>query len=262
MQRRSSPNFLFVFLVFLSVSFYFLDRTGSLGFLERGLQPLQKSIFGVFSFSNGIGRDQELKNLKDENLALSKKLLDQKKIEADIDAFRNQFETESVRSNILLPSEILGIKGFIPNVTPPEFFVLDKGRSDNVKNGDAVVFEDNFIGKIERVSVYQARVLLPTNSAFSIPAKTQNGVLGVVKGQGGGEMILDNVLVSEKINAGDFVLSAPDVDFEGGGASPNLIIGKIISIEKKSGDLFQKARVKSLTNYASLTRVFILKETR
>jgi rod shape-determining protein MreC len=256
-MRRQTPTFLFLFLIFFSATFYLLGNAGSLGFLEKGLQPVQKSTFGFFNFFGGVGKSEELSRLKEENLNLSKKIVDQKKLESDIAAFRNQFETETIRTSDLLPSEVLGIKGFVPNITPPEYLVIDKGSADNVRKEDAVVFKDNYVGKVERVSIFQSKVLFPTNSAFSTSAKTQTGVLGVIKGQGGGEMILDNVLLSEKISVGDLVLTGPDTDLNGSGASPNLIIGKIVSIEKS--ELFQKARIKSLIDYSTLSRVFVFR---
>ena len=266
-MERKNYSSIFVFLLLLSIALYLLGRTGSLSFLEKGLQPIQKSTFAVFGFFGNLEQNEEIEKLKKENLELSKRLLDQKKLDADLMAFRDQFETETIRSSILIPAEILGIKGFIPNITPPEYYVLDKGKNDNVKEGDAVVFEDNFVGKIDRVSVFRSRVLLPTNSSFSFSAKVVGSlpagrqVLGVVKGQGGGEMILDNVLLSEKINTGDFVMTSPDADLDGRGIAGNLIVGKIVSIEK-GGELFQKARIKSLIDYSKVTRVFILIEAR
>lgn len=256
-MQRENPTLQFLFLILFSAVFYYLSDSGALGFMEKGLQPVQKSAFGIFNFFGGVGKDEKIKILEEKNLELSKKLVDQKKLESDVAAFRDQFETESVRTSLLLPAQLLGIKSFVPNVTPPEYFILDKGKSDKLTKGDAIVFEDNYVGKVEKVSTFQSQVLLPTNSAFSIPAKTQNGVLGIVKGQGGGEMIFQNVLLSEKINVGDLVLTAPDVDLEGVGASPDLIIGKIVSIEKS--EIFQKARIRNLLDYSSLDRVFVLR---
>lgn len=261
MRRKESPVLLFTFLLILSIVVYFLGKSGALNFLEKGLTPIQRSTLGVSSFLGGFGKNEEIESLKKENLLLSKQILDQLKLEEDLKALRSQFETESIRTNLLLPAEVIGIKGFIPNITPPGSFILDKGTADNLTIGSAVIFEDNFVGKIEKMSRFQSRVLLPTSSESNFAAKTQSGVSGVIKGQGNGEMVFENVLISEDLKAGDLVLTSADSDLEGG-VAPNLVIGKILSVERNPSELFQKARVVPLIDYSRLTRVFILKEAR
>ncbi|MDO8639533.1 MAG: rod shape-determining protein MreC, partial [bacterium] len=87
-------------------------------------------------------------------------------------------------------------------------------------------------------------------------AKTENGAVGIIKG-GGGSLTLGNVLLSENINSGEFVLTYGDINQEGIGVPQDLIIGKITEIEKNPSDLFQKAKVESFVDFASLLTVFV-----
>ena len=188
-------------------------------------------------------------------------MADQKKLEAEISAFRDQFETETIRTNILLPSNIVGMKGFLPN-TPPSEFIIDKGKKDGIVLDDAVIFKGNLIGQVSITSKFLSKVLLITNSDSSFAAKTEAGVLGIVKGQGNGEMIFQNVLLSENLKVGELVFTSPGSDLEGRGIISNLIVGKISSIEKNPSDLFQKAKLKALVDYPKLSKVFIVKGLR
>ena len=72
-------------------------------------------------------------------------------------------------------------------------------------------------------------------------------------------MLLDNVLLSVELKKDADVLTKGDVNEKREGYPPNLIVGKIISIEKKQSDLFQRASVKSPVDFKNLEYVFILK---
>lgn len=246
----------------MSIIIFALGRAGIFNFLEVATNPIQRSAFNAFQIFGKIGSDQEIEDLKKENLSLTKKFVDQEKLKAEISAFRDQFETEEVRSNVLLPANIVGMKGFIPNVTPPENFILDKGESDSVRVNDAVIYQDNIVGRVSQTTKYLSKVLLVTASTSTFAARTEGGVLGIVKGEGNGEMVFQNVLLSETIKVGELVLTSGDMDLEGRGSIPNLIVGKIVSLEKNPSELFQKARLKPFIDYSKLSKVFLMRGLR
>ena len=71
-------------------------------------------------------------------------------------------------------------------------------------------------------------------------------------------MTLDNVLLSENIKVGDIVTTKGDITLKRIGYPPDLIVGKIMSVDKNPSSLFQKARVESFVNLNKLYMVFIL----
>ena len=71
-------------------------------------------------------------------------------------------------------------------------------------------------------------------------------------------MILDNVLLTENLKNGDLVLTKGDVNLNGEGFLPGLIVGKIISVEKSPSALFQKAQVEGLVDVTKLSTVFVI----
>jgi cell shape-determining protein MreC len=54
------------------------------------------------------------------------------------------------------------------------------------------------------------------------------------------------------------VLTNGDVGLNGSGFPPDLIVGKITSIEKKPSALFQKAEVESFLDFSKITAVFVI----
>lgn len=263
MQKKS--NFFPVFFIFLilAVVILVLSLLGKVShvssFLEKGTAFLPKLTYGFFQGLPFVSEGERIKRLKSENLELVAKLVEQEKLRKENAALLSQFQTSEPRAYDLLPSAIVGSRGFIPGVTTPSSLILDRGEKDFVAAGDSVVLKNNLIGKVSQVSSYLAKVDLVTNTSVAFPAKTVKGALGVVKGGGGDKMTLDNILPSENIKVGDLVLTKGNVNMDGMGIPPDLIVGKIQSIEKIPTALFQRAEVKSLIDFTKLSTVFIIR---
>lgn len=252
----------FVFLL-LSLLVIGLSQTalvsGVGGVFADIVSPLKTGIFGVFNRSNNTS---QIKKIEEENRTLKKQLVDLRLAVLDMQALKDQFAVVYPKSQNLLLANIVGAPRFIPGITQPSRFIVNRGKKDGVRVGQAVAVGDNLLGKIVEVSESLAKVDIVTNSSFSLTAKTsKSGAIGVIKGKGNGEMILDNVLLSENLQVGDFVVTRGDLDVRGVGIPSRLIIGEIISVDKKPSALFQTADVKSLLSFASLSIVYITLES-
>jgi cell shape-determining protein MreC len=53
-------------------------------------------------------------------------------------------------------------------------------------------------------------------------------------------------------------LTNGDITLSGSGFPPDLVVGKITSVEKKPSSLFQKAEVESFINFSKITAVFVI----
>lgn len=261
---RKKERLVFTFFIFLSLSIIILilsflgKLSGVSAVLERGAAFLPKTFYGLFQGLPFVSESQQIKKLKDENLILVSKLVDQDKLQKENAALLSQFQTQEPKSLKLLPSQIVGAPGFIPGVTTPLNFILDKGAKDNVGVGDSVVVNNNLVGKVSKVSFHLSKVDIVTNSSVAFSAKTSSGAIGVVKGGGGDKITLDNVLPSEILSIGDLVMTKGDINVNGKGTPPDLVVGKIQSIEKVPTAIFQKAEAKSLINFTKLSTVFIV----
>ena len=234
--------------------------SGTLPFLEKTTSFAPKTVYGWFQNLPFIPKDKEIEKLKNENLELVSKLLDQEKLMKENAALLSQFQTEGLGNDSLLPAQIVGAPGFVPGVTEPEEIILNKGERDNVRVGSGVVFQNNLVGKITKVSYYLSKADLVTNPSIALPVQTFSGVLGVVRGEGEDKITLENVLPSEHLKIDDLILTKGDLDINGIGIPPNLVVGRIESIEKIPAAIFQKAELKSLLDFDRLSVVFIVVE--
>jgi len=262
MQKR---NFVSYFLIFLALSLIIFGAS-KIGLLKpldslgKGiLSPFQALTYGAFAKITDFGSNSQVKALQAQNLKLTKKLVDQNKLIADNKALRDQFQIQNPKSTSLIEADVIGAPVFIPGISVPETLILNRGENDGVKAGQAVIYEANLIGKVAEASAFSSSVILVSNASLSFTAKSlETQSQGVVKGQGGGEMILDNVLLTDSLQKQDTVLTKGDVNAEGSGFPPDLVVGKIVSISKNPSDLFQKADVKSLIDFSKLTKVFVI----
>lgn len=230
-------------------------------FLEKGVSFAPKTVYGLFQSLPFVSEGERINKLKSENLELISKLVELEKLRKENTALLSQFQTQDGRVDNLLPVRIVGAPGFIPSVTQPLELILDKGERDNVAVGQGVVFKNNLIGKVSKTSYNLSKVEVVTNPLASFPAKTIGNSVGIVRGEGEGKMTLSNVLPSENLKIGDLVLTKGDIDINGIGIPPDLIVGRIQSIEKIPTAIFQKAEVKSLVDFSKLSTVFIVGES-
>lgn len=251
MQRRATIFPIFIIFLLLSGIIFLFARGGAFsgftGFFENGTVPLQRMMFGLFHNSSLSDADK----LRQENAKLLTQLAKQKELESENRALHDQFEASNPNPTDLLPAQVIGMHD--------DQMVIDKGSRDHVMMGDIIVSKDNLVGKIVKVSEHLSVVSLVISDATSFTAKQAgNDTPGVVKGTSDG-LVFGNVVLSDTLNIDAMVVTKGDVDGQGNGFPPDLIVGKIISVNKQPSALFQTAEVKSLINFSKLSTVFILK---
>jgi len=264
MKRKTGFLPAFIVVAFLCILILTLSLFGNLkslsSFLEKGTSIIQSTTFKIFQKLPFISQDLKIKELKDENLNLLNKIADYERLKKENSALSDQFQTSYPASIHLLKADIIGAPSFIPGVSGPSKLIINKGLKDNLKVGMAVVIKNNLVGVISKTSTNLSEVEIINSPEFSFTAKTQNGVVGIIKG--GGNLTLDNVLLSENISVGELVLAKGNIDSDGIGIPPDLVIGKITSVEKKPSDLFQRANVESFVNFVNLSTVFVYIQTK
>lgn len=253
-MRRRQIFFPVFILCALTVFFIFLFISDTKGYIQTIFstpQTLSLHIFKLFSLPQ--------ENIRKENVSLTIQLAKLDLIKADNASLRDQFQTSYPSQKNLLPAEIVGMPSFFPGVSMPEEYIVHVGKKDRVFLNAPVVFKDNLIGEVVLMQDHFSKVLLVSNKSTSFSAKTsETGATGIIRGEGNGSIIIDNVLLSDTLKVGDVVVTSGEVDINGKGFPPNLIIGKITSIEKNPSNLFQKASVAPLVDYSRLTNVFVL----
>jgi len=260
-MRRSNIAISFVFFLFLSFFIYAFSLTSLgqslIGIFELGTVPLQKTAFSVYAESNT--KLSELQSLKNQNADLESQIVTYKEQDKEIQALRDQFATTSPSQSLLMPVHIIGLKAFIPGVSLPEQIIIDKGKKDGIRSSAAVIYKNNVIGKVVVANDHISLIDLVFKKGFSVTANTsKTNSLGISKGNGQGNIILDNVVLSDSLVKGDLVITKGSIDTDGSGIPPGLVIGKITSVDKKASNLFQTAQVQPLVDITHLTTLFVL----
>jgi rod shape-determining protein MreC len=262
MQKKSFTAYFLVLFV-LAILIFAASKIGVLNpldsFFRTIFSPVQAVTYQTFVKITDFGQNSQIQALKAQNLALAQKLVDQSKLIADNNALRDQFATENPKSVNLIEADVVGAVGFVPGLSMPEAFTINRGTEDGVKVGDAVVYRNNLVGKITQVSNNLSSVTLVTNSSSQFIAETlATKAAGIVQGQGGGEVILDNVLLSANLKKDDLVVTRGNINAQNNGFPSGLVVGKIISISKNPSDLFQKADIQPLIDFSNLEKVFVV----
>lgn len=260
MKTRTHILPLFIFFLVISLGVFLLSKNQMLlgqGILGNALFPVESLVYQAVRLPFTIGENPEVKKLQAQNADLQRQLVHLQEVQNDNKALRDQFETTTIATTRLLPSHIIGMPAFVPGIAGAEELILDKGKADGVKKGQAVVYKDSLIGIVKDVTDRASRVILLSNKASLFTAQTNGtNALGVVKGLGNGQMVLDNVVLSDSLQIGDSVVTKGDVS--GSTIPQGLIVGKIISVEKNPAAIFQRASLQSLVKVEKLTEVFIL----
>jgi len=262
MQKRPFPG-VFLVVLLISIAIFIFAKAGLLKPLEPLTQillsPIQASVYKGFNAFTSVFSNSKLTSLQNQNAALTKQLVDQNRLMQDNKALRDQFETTGIITASLIPAQVVGAPGFLPGFSLPENYIIDKGEADGVAVGDAVVYKDNLVGRVTKTTQYLSSVQLVSNAASSFTATTlATNALGVIKGQGGGNLILDNVVLSDTLKVGDVVISKGSINVSGAGMEPDLVVGKITAISKNPSDLFQRAKLQSLIDFSHLDTVFVV----
>jgi rod shape-determining protein MreC len=261
MQRQ---NFLPFFLVFfgISLALFLLGSSGIFtditSIFNRALSP-GRSMANVLTLKSL--QNKTIKSLSEENQKLKRELADEENIIDENNALKNQFDQSQEKSQNLLPAKVIGMPGFVPGVSLPEYLIIDKGENAGIKNGDTIISNNFLVGKVEKVYPDISRIELVTSKKSSFTAKVGNEeeANGIIKGQGADVMILDNVLLTTNLKKDAQVLTKGDKNEKNEGYPPDLIVGKIFTIEKKQSELFQRARIVSPIDFKNLETVFVLR---
>lgn len=257
------PNFrVFLILVFISLVLLILDTIHLLNLPKQAAFYITNPIsFGIYTTSRNIGKQfyfvfqarfaaQENKALKEqigqllsENATLRKEL-------AEAESMISQEKHLDSGTYNLLPARPIGLGRNLK---------IDKGSVSGMKAGQAVVFEDNFVGKIVTVSSQASLVQLLADPDSKVAAFSQNRegkAKGVLLGQFGTEVLMDKILHEEKINVGDLVYSEGTEGFLPRG----LILGRVSQVLERENEVFKQAKVVPIFDIRDLELVFVIEE--
>jgi rod shape-determining protein MreC len=134
--------------------------------------------------------------------------------------------------------------------------VIDAGTNDGVLVGMPVEGTRGLIGQIYRTSATASQVILVTDGLSNIPIRLGTSrATGVLRGGGlGSEMIINWLDLEAQVEIGEVVRTSG----LGGRFPEDLVIGRVIEVNRRESELHQNAIVRAETDFASLEVVFVI----
>lgn len=262
-MSKAIPNLqTFLLLLFLSLLILFLDSFKALDFAKRitfyVTNPISFSIYNInqtvskqfYFISESRQSSQENKALKEQIGALLSENAQIRQKLAELEAQVSQEMSLSSKTYNLIPARPIGLSRYLS---------IDKGGDSGLKVGQAVVFKDNFIGRIVNTAPNSASIQLLQDPDSKIAAFSQGlggRAKGVLLGQFGTDLIMDKILHEEKIAEGDLVYSEGTEGFLPRG----LILGKVVSVAERENEVFKQAKVRPVFDIRDLELVFAIAE--
>lgn len=257
------PNVkLFFSLIILSLLIFFFDSIKLLNLPKQLFYYISNPIsFGIYNTNKNIGKQfhfifqarfaaQENKALKEQIGKLLSENSELRKRLGETEALVSQEKHLDPNTYNLIAARPVGLGRYLK---------IDKGTSSNIKAGQAVIFEDNYIGKIISTTPVASNIELLTDpnskvAAFSV--NKEGKAKGVLQGQFGTEILMDKILHEEKIAEGDLVYSEGLEGFLPRG----LVLGRVTKVLERENEVFKQAKVQPVFDIRDLELVFMIED--
>ncbi len=230
--------------------------------LFRAIYPIQYISFKTVSFFSYAGKSLiSLRGAQKENERLKKELAAQRIV---TDLFteligenrrlkglvgfkdRNQYGLRLVPAEVISRSQSSWFK----------CVVVDKGTSEGIKQGKAVVSPKGLVGRVIEVYPHSCKVLLliDENSyvSVSIPRSSE---IGVMAGRGAQQPLLKYISSTSDVRDGDTAVTSGISDYFPKG----IPVGRIRETRKKDLELFRDLTIEPEADFSDLRSVFIVR---
>ena len=261
MKKPKNKNLKYLIITLVILLLTGVLSQGKTGFISGGLNllPLGISSLTVSARSTPDSAEtDEAEALKKENAELRQSLVDYLELKEENEKLREYFKiSRKNRDYKLVPAEV------ITRDPDDDFgaFTIGAGTSVGVKAGDAVITENGLIGQVARAepaTAYVTTVLSPNLSVGAVDKRSDD--IGVVCGSaelsGKNQAALKLIDENNTIKKNDLITTLGT-----GGVYPeNLIIGKVVSIERDPFDSSPYAVVEPYDDIISVESVAVITE--
>ena len=261
MKKPKNKNLKYLIITLVILLLTGVLSQGKTGFISGGLNLLPLGISSLTASAKSTAdsaESDEVETLKKENAELRQSLVDYLELKEENEKLREYFKiSRKNRDYKLVPAEV------ITRDPDDDFgaFTIGAGTSVGVKAGDAVITENGLIGQVARAepaTAYVTTVLSPSLSVGAVDKRS--GDSGVVRGSaelsGKNQAALKLIDENNTIKKNDLITTLGT-----GGVYPeNLIIGKVVSIERDSYDSSPYAVVEPYDDIISVESVAVITE--
>lgn len=212
--------------------------------LATGLAPVYWLGNAPYSFSDWfsglfVSRDdlqRENEELKTRMLILERRALKYAALASENNELRRLLNSSEALDDRVIVGEIVAVS---PDPYSHEI-VINKGESDGVKPGQAILDAEGLMGQVVQSSQFTARVLLVSDSSHAVPVEVvRNGLRAILLGTGDPrELDVLHVPSTADIREGDMLVSSG----LGGRFPRGYPVAEVGSITKEAGEPFVTIR--------------------
>lgn len=267
-KKESSKPIIILGLIFILVGFILSAYTNNhpkvAKFGNVVIAEIQYPLIYLTKFSLGFVGDVfenyfNLLNVKGENTKLKEQVL---RLEAkNLELLETKKENTRLKDILSFKTEnnfegIVAEVFSISNQVQSRTIIINKGLGLGVKQGAAVVKNNNLIGQVINVNLNTSKVLLLNDLLSSVDAlSSESRVRGIISGNDNGSLELKFVLSDVKLVIGERILtSGLDGVFPKG-----IFIGVVKQISfDENLSMFQKIEVEPNVDFRNLETVFVL----
>ncbi|NCF66036.1 MAG: rod shape-determining protein MreC [Chloroflexi bacterium] len=134
--------------------------------------------------------------------------------------------------------------------------IVDKGSADGVRVGMPVESSRGLVGQVFRTTPNSSQAVIISDSSSAVPARLGNSrATGILRGGGvGGSLTIDWIDLKHQLQVGEVVLTSG----LGGRFPQDLVIGRVIEVDRREAELFQRAIVQPAVDFDSLEVLFVV----
>jgi rod shape-determining protein MreC len=134
--------------------------------------------------------------------------------------------------------------------------IIDKGSADGVRVGMPVESARGLVGQVFRTTPNSSQIVIITDSSSAVPARLGNSrATGILRGGGvGGSLSIDWIDLKHQVEVGEVVLTSG----LGGRFPQDLVIGRVIEIDRREAELFQRAVVQPAVDFDDIEVLFVI----
>jgi rod shape-determining protein MreC len=134
--------------------------------------------------------------------------------------------------------------------------IIDKGSADDVRVGMPIESSRGLVGQVFRTTPNSSQGILITDSSSAVPARLGTSrATGILRGGGvGGSLTMDWIDLKYQLEVGEVVLTSG----LGGRFPQDLVIGRVIDVDRREAELFQRAVIQPAVDFDSLEVLFVI----
>ena len=187
----------------------------------------------------------ENSQLQTQIIQLQQQLREAQVLYALLDFARSRPENEYVASAVIGrdPSPFLS------------YVIIDHGSDSGLRHGMPVVTQQGLVGRVDAVTAGAARLQLMTDPGSTVNVRLQSTQTEtLLKGSITGDLTLEMIPQEVKLKAGDLVLTSG----LGGSYPADVLVGQVVSIQSREGELFQTASIQPAVDFSRLRAVLVI----